>query len=93
MNPKDYFRKYQNNDANKHHKCMRKETFGMTFDIFASRILSLNNHEYLDKKSAQKMIIKQIANCARWNKNDICSKNYMARLSQKRFSFADDDLS
>ena len=44
---------------------MRKETFGMTFDLFASRILSLNNHEYLDKKSAQKMIIKQIANCAR----------------------------
>ena len=29
---------------------MRKETLGMIFDLFSSRILSLNNHEHLKKK-------------------------------------------
>ena len=50
VNPKDYLKKYRNKDVNKYHKCMRKETLGMIFDLFSSRILSLNNHEHLKKK-------------------------------------------
>ena len=66
MNPKDYLKKYRNKDASKHHKCMRKETLGMIFDLFSSRILSLNNHEHLNKrKTAQKAITKQITSCVR----------------------------
>ena len=73
---------------------MRKETLGMVFDLFSSRILSLSNHEHLNKrKTAQKAITKQITSCARWNENDICSKNYIARLKHNRFHFADGDLS
>ena len=45
---------------------MRKETLGMIFDLFSSRILSLNNHEHLKKKkTTQKIITKQITSCAR----------------------------
>ena len=32
---------------------MRKETLGMIFDLFSSRILSLNNHEHLKQNRLQ----------------------------------------
>ena len=38
---------------------MRKETLGMIFDLFSSRILSLNNHEHLKKKKKRPKKLSQ----------------------------------
>ena len=48
VNPKEYFEKFRNKSINKKHKGVRKDTKGMCFEAYISRILEI------DKKPKQK---------------------------------------
>ena len=49
VNPKEYLEKYRDKEINKKHKGVRKGTPSIDFDIYSRRILSLNNHETINK--------------------------------------------
>ena len=54
FNPKEYFEKYKNKNVNKKHKDMRKGAADMNFESYASRILSLNDHDICNNRNKKK---------------------------------------
>ena len=49
VNPKENFEEYRSRHWKKKHRCMRNDFRGMTFEAFASQIMSLNEHESANK--------------------------------------------
>ena len=48
-NPKEYYELFENNHANKKHKGIKKGSWGMNFENYASRITSLTNFDTFEK--------------------------------------------
>ena len=53
--PKEYFEKNKSKNINNKHKGIRKSTAGMSSDGYASRIMSLHEHETVSKNSQIKV--------------------------------------
>ena len=53
MNPKEYFEKYRDKRINKKHKGLKRDTPGMDFQAYSSRLSFL--HEFCDKQKQNKM--------------------------------------
>ena len=56
VNPKEYFEKYRDKRINKKHKGLKKDTPGMDFEAYSSRLLSLYEfcHDNIPEKIRQK---------------------------------------
>ena len=56
INPKEYFEKFKNRKINKKHKSVRRDTEGISFEVYANRITSLRQLDCKNdkKKSTQK---------------------------------------
>ena len=87
VNPKEYFEKYRDKRINKKHKGLKKDTPGMDFEAYSSRLLSLYEfcHDNIPEKIKQKRF--QIVH----NSMQIISvsKTQFAGLNDKRFYFHD----
>ena len=44
-NPKEYFELFENNKLNKKHKEIKKDSSGMNFENYVSRLVSLTNFD------------------------------------------------
>ena len=55
VNPKKYFEKYDYKNINKMPKGMRKDDPGLSFDVYASQIMSLHEYETIGKIPQQKV--------------------------------------
>ena len=88
VNPKYNFEKYKDKSINKRHKGMRKDTPGMSFDAYAGRIMSLHEHETVEKRP-QKKVQKcfQVKNGIM--KMTSISKCQSVGLNNKRYYFSD----
>ena len=42
INPKEYFKKFKNKNLDKKHKGLRKDVYGMDFESYTSRVISLS---------------------------------------------------
>ena len=49
VNPKEYFEVFRSKEINKKHKGVKKNTPGMTFESFASRIMDIREYTYLER--------------------------------------------
>ena len=52
-NPKEYFEMFENNLVNKKQRGIKKGSSGMSFENYASRIVSLVNFHYFQKPPAE----------------------------------------
>ena len=52
-NPKEYFEMFENNLVNKKHWGIKKGSSGISFENYASRIVSLANFDYFQKPPAE----------------------------------------
>ena len=61
MNPKEYYKRFNDHSDNKKHKGLKKSTRGMDFDSYSERLADLNEFlkEFLKK---QKNWTKKISN-------------------------------
>ena len=51
VNPKEYIEIFKNKDLNKKHKGIKKNTQGMNFETFATRIMDVREYTYSHKKA------------------------------------------
>ena len=54
VNPKEYFEKFRNKSINKKHKGVRKDTKGMCFEAYVSRILEIDKKPNKKKKKKKR---------------------------------------
>ena len=88
INPKEYFEVYQSKEINKKHKGIKKNTSGMNFESFASRIMDFREFTPA-KKNPEKIIQKrfQIKNTNMRMTN--VSRNQFGLLNCKRYYLTD----
>ena len=88
INPKEYFEVYRSKEINKKHKGIKKNTLGMNFESFASRIMDFrefNPAQKNPKKITQKRF--QIKNTNMKMSN--VSRNQFGLLNCKRYYLTD----
>ena len=88
VNPKEYFEKFKNREINKKHKSVRRDTKGMDFERYASRIKDLRfdlENEVEKEKILQKRL--QIKNTEMIMTSS--NKVKFAQLNDKRYYFSD----
>ena len=88
VNPKEYFEVFRSKEINKKHKGIKKNTPGMTFESFASRIMDIREYIYIDKNPKK---IKQIRfQVKRTNMQmTTVSRNQFGLLNSKRYYLTD----
>ena len=91
VNPKEYFEKYRDKTSNKKHKGLKKDTHGMDFDAYSSRLSSL--HEYCDKQKPKKITQKRFQIINNNIQMNTVNKTQFAGLNDKRFYFHDGIIS
>ena len=69
MNPKEYFEVYKSKEINKKHKGVKKNTPGMDFESFASRIMDFREFT-LQQKKAKKNSPKEVSDKIHQNAHD-----------------------
>ena len=90
INPKECFEKYRDKTSNKKHKGLKKDTHGMDFDAYSSRLSSL--HEYCDKQKPKKITQKRFQIVNNNMQMNTVNKTQFADLNDKRFYFYDDGI-
>ena len=85
VNPKEYFEKFRNKSINKKHKGVRKDTKGMCFEAYISRILEIDKKPKQNKKTIQKRF--QVKNIEM--KITTVNKVQFASLNNKRYHCPD----
>ena len=88
VNPKEYFEKFKDRKINKKHKGVRRDTEGMDFERYASRIKDLRLD--LDTEVEQEKIVQkrlQVKNTQMIMTST--NKVKFARLNDKRYYFSD----
>ena len=88
VNPKEYFEKFKDRNINKKHKGIRRDTVGMDFERYASRIKDLRfdlNSNVEEETVVQKRL--QIKNTEMIMTS--VGKVKFARLNDKRYYFSD----
>ena len=91
INPKEYFEKYRDKTSNKKHKGLKKDTHGMDFDAYSSRLSSL--YEYCDKQKPKKITQKRFQIINNNMQMNTVNNTQLAGLNDKRFYFHDGIIS
>ena len=88
VNPKEYFEKFKNRAINKKHKGVRRDTKGMDFERYASRIKDLRI-DLKNKVEKEKVIQKRLQ--VKNTEMIMTSSNKVkfAQLNDKRYYFSD----
>ena len=88
VNPKEYFEKFRDKKINKKHKGVRRDTLGMDFERYASRIKDLRldlDSEVEQEKVVQKRLQVKNTNMIMTSSNKV----KFTRLNDKRYYFSD----
>ena len=88
VNPKEYFEKFKNREINKKHKGARRDTKGMDFERYASRIKDLRfdlENEVEKEKIVQKRLQVKNTEMIMTSSNKV----KFAQLNDKRYYFSD----
>ena len=88
INPKEYFEKFRDKKINKKHKGVRRDTLGMDFERYASRIKDLRldlDSEVEQEKVVQKRLQVKNTNMIMTSSNKV----KFTRLNDKRYYFSD----
>ena len=88
VNPKEYFEKFKDKNVNKKHKGVRKNTKGMDFERYASRIKDLR-YDLKDGDIQEKVVQKRLQ--VKNTEMIMTSSNKVkfAQLNDKRYYFSD----
>ena len=87
INPKEYFEKCRDKNINKKHKGLKRDTPGMDFEAYSSRLASL--HEFCDKPKTNKIKQKRFQIINSSMRMVSVNKTQFAGLNDKRFYFHD----
>ena len=87
INPKEYFEKFKNRNINKKHKGVRRDTAGMFFESYASRISKIK--EFDSEKKEKKIVQKKLQVKNTQMKMTSVNKVQFASLNDKRYYFSD----
>ena len=87
INPKEYFEKYRDKNINEKHKGLKRDTPGMDFEAYSSRLASL--HEFCDKQKTNKIKQKRFQIINSGMRMVSVNKTQFAGLNDKRFYFHD----
>ena len=93
MNPKEYYKRFNDHSDNKKHKGLKKSTRGMDFDSYSERLADLNEFlkEFLKKHKKIEQKRFQIINESMQMKS--VSKVQFWQLNDKRFYFSNSLIS
>ena len=93
MNPKEYYKRFNDHSDNKKHKGLKKSTRGMDFDSYSERLADLNEFlkEFLKKHKKIEQKRFQIINESMQMKS--VSKVQFGQLNDKRFYFSNSLIS
>ena len=93
MNPKEYYKRFNDHSDNKKHKGLKKSTRGMDFDSYSERLADLNEFlkEFLKKHKKIELKRFQIINESMQMKS--VSKVQFWQLNDKRFYFSNSLIS
>ena len=91
INPKEYFEKFKDRNINKKHKGVKRDTKGMNFESYATRITPLRSIdvEKKFKKLVQKRLQVKNTNMIMTTVNKV----QFASLNDKRYYFSDEIVS
>ena len=88
VNPKEYFEVFRSKEINKKHKGIKKNTPGMTFESFVSRIMDIREYNCIDKNP--KKIKQKRFQYKRTNMQmTTVSRNQFGLLNSKRYYLTD----
>ena len=87
INPKEYFEKYRDKRINKKHKALKKDTTGMDFEAYSSRLLS--SYEFCYDNIPEKIKQKRYQIVNNSMQMVSLSTTQFAGLNDKRFYFHD----
>ena len=93
MNPKEYYKRFNDHSDNKKHKGLKKSTRGMDFDSYSEQLADLNEFlkEFLKKHKKIEQKRFQIINESMQMKS--VSKVQFGQLNDKRFYFSNSLIS
>ena len=93
MNPKEYYKRFNDHSDNKKHKGLKKSTRGMDFDSYSEWLADLNEFlkEFLKKHKKIEQKRFQIINESMQMKS--VSKVQFGQLNDKRFYFSNSLIS
>ena len=88
VNPKEYFEVFCSKEINKKHKGIKKNTPGMNFESFASRIMNIREYSYADK-NPKKIKQKRFQVKKTHMQMTTVSRNQFGLLNSKRYYLTD----